>query len=173
MALLDIKIMGDPVLRAECDEVSAIDEALRRLARDMFDTMYEADGVGLAANQVGVTRRLIVVDPREEGVTPRALVNPRVLETSETADRAEEGCLSIPGLKEVVERKAAVVVEAEDLEGETIRIEADGLLARVLLHEIDHLDGILFPDRVSPLKRKMLMKKWKKLQAEQTAGKAG
>lgn len=165
--------MGDPVLRGEAAEVDTIGEEIRRLARDMFDTMYEADGVGLAAPQVGITKRLIVVDPREEGVTPRALVNPRVLETSDETDRAEEGCLSIPGLKEVVERKAEVVVEAEDLDGETQRIEADGLLARVLLHEIDHLNGILFVDRVSPLKRKMLMKKWKKLQAEQAAGKTG
>ena len=173
MAQLEIKLMGDPVLREECTAVETIDDELRQLARDMFDTMYEADGVGLAAPQVGITRRLIVVDPREEGVTPRALVNPRVLETGDETDRAEEGCLSIPGLREVVERKAEVVVEAEDLDGETIRIEADGLHARVLLHEIDHLNGVLFVDRVSPLKRKMLMKKWKKLQAEQTAGQAG
>ncbi|MFO7892469.1 MAG: peptide deformylase [Longimicrobiales bacterium] len=172
MALLDIKLMGDPVLREECAEVEAIDDELRRLAQDMFDTMYAAEGVGLAAPQVGVTKRLIVVDPREEGVTPRALVNPRVLETSDETDRAEEGCLSIPGLREVVERKDEVVVEAEDLDGETIRLEADGLHARVLLHEIDHLDGVLFVDRVSPLKRKMLMKKWKKQQAE-PSGKAG
>ena len=170
MALLDIKLMGDPVLREECEEVEEIDDELRRLASDMFDTMYSAEGVGLAAPQVGVTRRLIVVDPREEDVTPRALVNPRVLETSEETDRAEEGCLSIPGLREVVERNAGVVVEAENLDGETMRIEADGLHARVLLHEIDHLDGVLFVDRVSPLKRKMLMKKWKKLQAEQPSG---
>lgn len=170
MALLEIKLMGDPVLREECAEVDAIDGELRALARDMFDTMYEAEGVGLAAPQVGVTKRLIVVDPREEDVTPRALVNPRVISTSEETDRAEEGCLSIPGLREVVERKAEAVIEAEDLDGETVRIEADGLHARVLLHEIDHLNGVLFVDRVSPLKRKMLMKKWKKLQTEQ-AGK--
>ena len=170
MAVLDIKLMGDPILREECEEIPEVDDELRRLASDMFDTMYDADGVGLAAPQVGVTRRLIVVDPREEGVTPRALVNPRVLEASEETDRAEEGCLSIPGLREVVERKAEVVVEAENLDGETIRIEADGLHARVLLHEIDHLDGVLFLDRVSPLKRKMLMKKWKKLRAEQPSG---
>ena len=173
MALLDIKLMGDPILREECVEVEEIDDELRRLAQDMFDTMYGAEGVGLAAPQVGVTKRLIVVDPREEGVTPRALVNPRVVEESDETDRAEEGCLSIPGLKEVVERKAEVVVEAEDLDGETIRIEADGLHARVLLHEIDHLDGVLFVDRVSPLKRKMLMKKWKKLRAAEPSGKAG
>lgn len=172
MALLDIKLMGDPVLREECAEVEEIDDELRRLAQDMFDTMYDADGVGLAAPQVGVTKRLIVVDPREEGVTPRALVNPRVLETSDETDRAEEGCLSIPGLREVVERKSEVVVEAEDLDGETIRLEADGLHARVLLHEIDHLDGVLFVDRVSPLKRKMLMKKWKKHQVEPSTERA-
>lgn len=172
MALLEIKLMGDPVLREEATEVAEIDDEVRRLAQSMFDTMYEADGVGLAAPQVGVTRRLIVVDPREEGVTPRALVNPRVVETSEETDRAEEGCLSIPGLREVVERHTACTVEALDLDGEPVRIEADGLHARVLLHEIDHLDGILFVDRVSPLKRKMLKKKWKKLQAESAHGPA-
>jgi peptide deformylase len=166
MALLDIKLMGESVLRAEAEAVKAVDDELRALARDMFDTMYEADGVGLAANQVGVLKRLVVVDPREEGVTPMALVNPRVVSTGDETDRAEEGCLSIPGLRDVVERRATVVVEALDLDGEPIRIEAEGLLARVLLHEIDHLDGILFLDRVSPLKRKMALKKWKKAKAE-------
>ncbi|MEJ2502309.1 MAG: peptide deformylase [Gemmatimonadota bacterium] len=170
MALLDIKLMGDPVLREEAEAVAAVDDALRALARDMFDTMYEADGVGLAANQVGILKRLIVVDPREQDVTPRALVNPRVVSTGDDTDRAEEGCLSIPGLREVVERKTTVVVDALDLDGEPIRIEADGLHARVLLHEIDHLDGVLFPDRVSPLKRKMLLKKWKKVRAEMESG---
>ncbi len=172
MALLEIRIMGDPVLRTECGEVEEIDDDLRKLAQDMFDTMYDADGVGLAAPQVGITKRLIVVDPREEDVTPRALVNPRVVETSKETDRAEEGCLSIPGLREIVERKSEVVVEALDLDGEPIRLEADGLHARVLLHEIDHLDGVLFLDRVSPLKRKMLMKKWKKHQSDTPHGPA-
>jgi peptide deformylase len=170
MALLDIKLMGESVLRAEAEAVKAVDDELRALARDMFDTMYEADGVGLAANQVGVLKRLVVVDPREEGVTPMALVNPRVVSTGDETDRAEEGCLSIPGLRDVVERRATVVVEALDLDGEPIRIEAEGLLARVLLHEIDHLDGVLFLDRLSPLKRKLLLKKWKKVQAEMESG---
>lgn len=169
MALLEIRLMGDPVLREEAVEIEAVDAEVRALARDMFDTMYEADGVGLAANQVGVTRRLIVVDPREEGVTPRALVNPRVVSTGDETERAEEGCLSIPGLRDIVERKTTVVVEALDLDGDPLRIEAEGLHARVLLHEIDHIDGILFPDRLSPLKRKMLLKKWKKMQSEQQA----
>lgn len=169
MSVREIKLMGDAVLREEAVEVGAVDDEVRALARDMFDTMYAEEGVGLAANQVGVTLRVIVVDPREEGVTPRALVNPRVVATGDATERAEEGCLSIPGLREVVERKASVVVEALDLDGAPVRIEADGLHARVLLHEIDHLDGILFVDRVSPLKRKMLLKKWKKVQAEPPA----
>lgn len=173
MALLEIRLMGDPVLREESAEIEAVDDEVRALARDMFDTMYEADGVGLAANQVGVPRRLIVVDPREEGVTPRALVNPRVVSTGDETDRAEEGCLSIPGLRDVVERKTTAVVEALDLEGESIRIEAEGLHARVLLHEIDHIDGILFPDRLSPLKRRMLHKKWKKMQRERQSATPG
>lgn len=166
MALLEIRLMGDPVLRERAEAIDAVTGELRDLARDMFDTMYEADGVGLAANQVGVLRRLIVVDPREDGVVPRALVNPRVVATAEETERAEEGCLSIPGLRDIVERNATVVVEALDLEGETIRVEAEGLHARVLLHEIDHLDGVLFLDRVSPLKRKMLLKKWQKVRAD-------
>ncbi len=166
MSLLELRLMGDPVLREEAAPIEAVDDEIRALARDMFDTMYEADGVGLAANQIGITRRLIVVDPREEGVKPRALVNPRVVATGEETDRAEEGCLSIPGLREIVERKSSVVVEALDLDGETVRIEAEGLAARVLLHEIDHLDGVLFVDRVSPLKRRMLLKKWAKVKGD-------
>ena len=170
MALLDIKLMGDPVLRAEAEAVAAVDDELRALARDMFETMYDAEGVGLAANQVGILKRLIVVDPREDHVTPAALVNPRIVSTGDETDRAEEGCLSIPGLRDVVERKATVVVEALNLDGEPVRVEAEGLHARVLLHEIDHLDGVLFLDRVSPLKRKLLLKKWKKVRADLESG---
>lgn len=173
MALLEIRLLGDPVLREEAVPVDAVDEELRALARDMFDTMYDAEGVGLAANQVGIRKRLIVVDPHEEGVQPRALVNPRVVAEGAETERAEEGCLSIPGLREVVERTAEVTVEALDLDGEPVRIEASGLHARVLLHEIDHLDGVLFLDRVSPLKRKMLLKKWQKVKAEHEAAASG
>lgn len=163
MPSLEIRIMGDPVLREEAERVDEVDDELRALARNMFDTMYAADGVGLAAPQVGILRRLIVVDPREEGVKPHALVNPRVVETGEETDKAEEGCLSIPGIREVVERKSTVVVEGLDIDGESIRIEAKGLHARVLLHEIDHLNGVLFLDRLTPLKRKMALKKWQKV----------
>lgn len=166
-----MRYLGDPVLRVEAEEIDTIGDDLRALARDMFDTMYAEDGVGLAGPQVGVGRRIIVVDPREDGVQPLALINPEVVSESDEIDRAEEGCLSIPGLRELVDRRAAVVVEATDLEGEPVRLEAGGLLARILQHEIDHLDGVLFLDRVSPLKRKMLLKKWEKMQAD--APKAG
>ena len=161
-----MRYLGDPVLRVEAEEIDEVDDDLRALARDMFDTMYGEDGVGLAGPQVGVSRRIIVVDPREQGVEPMALINPRIASAAEETDRSEEGCLSIPGLRELVDRSVSIVLEAVDLEGEPIRIEAEGLLARILQHEVDHLDGILFLDRVSPLKRKMLLKKWEKVKAE-------
>ena len=163
MAVLTIRLLGDPVLRQKAEPVTAIDDELRRLMDDMLDTMYAADGVGLAAPQVGIGRRVIVVDIREREVPPFALVNPEIVERSEEVTRDEEGCLSIPGLKDVVERSARVVVEGLDRDGNPRRIEAEGLLARVLQHEVDHLDGILFIDRVSPLKRQMLLKKWEKV----------
>jgi peptide deformylase len=160
---LDIRFLGDPVLRERAAEIDAVDDEVRRLARDMFETMYEAEGVGLAAPQVGVTRRLIVVDPREPDVAPRAVVNPQIVMAGARTDRAEEGCLSIPGVRDVVERPATVTVEGLDLEGRPVRIDAEGLHARVLLHEIDHLDGVLFIDRISPLKRRMALKRWDRL----------
>jgi len=166
MAVRGIRIMGDPVLRQKAEALQAVDEDIRRLIKDMFETMYEADGVGLAAPQVGVSRRVIVVDPHEQDVKPFGLVNPVIVQSADYAERGEEGCLSIPGLKDIVERPAAVVVEALDAEGKPVRIEAEGLLARVLQHEVDHLDGILFIDRVSPLKRKMLLKRWQKVKPE-------
>jgi peptide deformylase len=171
MAVLEIRMMGDPILRERAAEVEAVDDELRRLARSMFDTMYDAEGVGLAAPQVGVGQRLIVVDSREPDADPLTLVNPRVVEASEATERAEEGCLSIPGLRDVVERSASVVVEGLDLDGQTVRVQAEGLLARILLHEIDHLDGVLFLDRVSPLKRRLLLKRWQK--SGHTATKGG
>ena len=163
MAELTIRLLGDPVLRQKAEPVDEIDDDLRRLMDDMMDTMYAADGVGLAAPQVGVSRRVIVVDIREQDTPPFALVNPEIVERSEEVARDEEGCLSIPGLKDIVERPARVVVEGLDRDGNPRRIEAEGLLARVLQHEVDHLDGILFIDRLSPLKRQLLLKKWQKV----------
>ena len=166
MAVRGIRIMGDPVLRRKAEPLPAVDEDIRRLIKDMFETMYEADGVGLAAPQVGVSQRVIVIDPHEQDVKPFGLVNPVIVQSADDVERGEEGCLSIPGLKDIVERPAAVVVEALDADGKPVRIEAEGLLARVLQHEVDHLDGVLFIDRVSPLKRKMLLKRWQKVKPE-------
>ncbi len=168
MAVREIVLLGDPVLRRKAEEVTSFDARLQELVRDMFETMYHAEGIGLAAPQIGIPERVLVVDLRREDEPEArvALVNPRVVWSSDVTDRAPEGCLSIPGLEEVVERPEAVHVEGFDPEGAPVRIEADELFARALQHEIDHLDGILFIDRVSPLKRRMLMKKWKKLQAE-------
>lgn len=158
--------MGDPVLRQKAEPLAQVDADTRRLIQDMFDTMYEADGVGLAAPQVGVSQRVIVVDPHEQDVKPFGLVNPIIVESTSDVERGEEGCLSIPGLKDIVERPAAVVVEGLDADGQPLRIEAEGLLARVLQHELDHLDGVLFLDRLSPLKRNMALKKWQKVKPE-------
>jgi peptide deformylase len=171
LALMEVLLMGDPALREEAEPVAQFDDELRKLVRNMFETMYHADGIGLAAPQVGILRRVLVIDLRREDEPDArlALVNPQVTWESRDTDRQTEGCLSIPGLEEVVERPWAVRVEGFDPEGQPVTIEADDLLSRALQHEIDHLDGVLFPDRVSPLKRRMLLKKWKKIQAEEGA----
>jgi peptide deformylase len=162
MPLLNIEMLGSEVLRTPAEEVAEVDDELRRLIGDMFETMYKAEGVGLAAPQVGISRRVIVVDVHDDEVKPFALVNPRLVESSKETEKGEEGCLSIPGLAAAVERAAHVVVEGLDRDGNPLRVEGGGLLARCLQHEIDHLDGVLFLDRVGPLKRKMLLQKWKK-----------
>ena len=161
--------MGERVLREEAHDVEAFDDELRSLVRDMFETMYHADGIGLAATQVGVRARVLVIDLRREDETDArlALVNPKVVWASGETDKQSEGCLSIPGIEEVVERPWAVRVEGFDPEGREVTVEVDDLYSRALQHEIDHLDGVLFVDRVSPLKRRMAMKKWKKLRAEE------
>lgn len=169
MALREIRIFGDPVLRQRAQEVDAFGSDLEELVQDMFETMYHASGIGLAAPQIGLSVRVMVVDvpeSEEEEGGKLALVNPRIVEVDAQTERAPEGCLSIPGLEEIVERPASVVVEGRDPGGAPVKVEASGLLSRALQHEIDHLDGVLFLDRVSALKRRMLLKKWKKAQAE-------
>ncbi len=164
----EIRLLGDPVLRRSADPVPEVDDEVRALVDDLLETMYDADGVGLAAPQVGVSVRVIVVDTREEeGREALALINPRVAEASADTDKAEEGCLSIPGVADIVERPARVVVEGLDPAGAPVRLEAEGLLARALQHEVDHLDGVLFLDRLSALKRKMALQKWRKLRDEE------
>lgn len=164
MAILKIEKLGAEVLRRRADEVEVAgpDPELDQLVKDMFETMYDANGIGLAAPQVGIARRLIVVHVNEEGEEPFALLNPRVVESGKAKEKGEEGCLSIPEVSGYVERPATVVVEGVDPSGNPVRIEADGMLARCLQHEIDHLDGVLFIDRLSPLKRNMLLKKYRK-----------
>lgn len=167
MSVLKIEMLGSEVLRRRAAEIEGVDDDLRGLIRDMFETMYQAEGIGLAGPQVGVERRIIVVDVREEGSTPMALINPRIVEAASDTDKADEGCLSIPGVSGIVERPTRVVVEALSEDGELIRIEADGLLGRCLQHEVDHLDGVLFVDRLSPLKRNMVLKRYRALLAEE------
>jgi peptide deformylase len=168
VAIREIVVMGDPVLREPAEEVTRFDGELRQLVRDMFETMYHAEGIGLAAPQIGVSKRVVVVDLRREDEPDKriAVVNPRVVWSSPETAKEAEGCLSIPGLEEVVERSLGVRVEGMDAEGCPLAIEAESLYARALQHEIDHVEGVLFLDRVSALKRRMLLKKWKKLQNE-------
>ena len=172
MAIHEVRLLGDPVLRRKATPVETASAELQSLIADMFETMYAEEGVGLAAPQIGLDLRLVVIDTNEEDATPLVLINPTILESSEETEKGEEGCLSIPGLKELVERSVRVVVEAMNAEGAGIRLEAGGLLARELQHEVDHLDGVLFIDRVSPLKRRMLLKRWEKVRP-QRAGRSG
>ena len=162
MAVQDIRILGDSALRVRCSEVEQIDDEVRQLVDDLMDTMSAADGLGLAAPQVGLSLRVFVYDVREPEIEPGVLINPRFVEAGGSV-RDTEGCLSIPGLNEMVERYSEVVVEGLDRDGRAVRIEATDLLSRCLQHENDHLDGILFIDRLSPLKRKLLLNKWAKM----------
>lgn len=165
MAIRKIVLMGDEALRTPGEEITEFDNDLRSLIEDMWETMYHAEGIGLAATQIGVPLRVCVLDIRDEDNPESgrlALVNPVISRASKKRDKALEGCLSIPGLEELVIRALNVTVKGFDLQGNPLEIKAKGSLARVLQHEIDHLEGVLFIDRVSPLKRKMLLKKWKK-----------
>ena len=167
MAELKIEMLGSPILRQKAQEVTEIDDELRTLIADMFETMYHAEGIGLAGPQVAVPKRVIVVDVKGDDGKRYALVNPRIMDRGKDLEKEEEGCLSIPGVSAHVERPITVVVEAMDEQGDPVRIDADGMLARCLQHEIDHLDGVLFIDRLSALKRSMLLKKYRALAAEE------
>jgi peptide deformylase len=158
VSILRIHLLGSPALRARAAEITAVDEGVRGFVADLFETMHAAKGVGLAANQVGDTRRVAVVET-EAG--RHVLINP-VIRSSSGRDRDEEGCLSIPDIYADVDRAGAVTVEATDETGERRTIEATGLLARAIQHEIDHLDGLLFIDRVGPIKRRFLIRQWEK-----------
>ncbi len=163
---LEVRILGDPILREKAAPVKEITAATRELIENMFETMYAEEGVGLAAPQVGIGERIIVVDPHQDDVEPFALINPAIVEASRETEKGEEGCLSIPGLRDIVERSFSVVVRGTTPEGDETTLDLSGLPARIIQHEIDHLDGILFFDRLSPLKRKLLLAKWQKTKPE-------
>lgn len=166
MALREILIVPDPRLKKECAPVEKVDDEIKTLLDDMLETMYAAPGIGLAAPQIGVMKRVVVMDVSDdkEKPEPLKLINPEIIWESEDTSVYQEGCLSIPEQYADVERPAEVGMRYMDENGETHEIEADGLLATCIQHEIDHLDGILFTDYLSALKRNMIIKKVQKLQ---------
>lgn len=162
MAKLRIRIYGDEVLRKKCRFIKSFDERLRRLVADMFETMYESNGIGLAAPQIGILRKVIVVDTMEPG-EKMALVNPKIDYWSEERHAMKEGCLSIPGVEGEVVRPTRIHIKANDVDGNEIEFEAEGLLARVIQHEVDHLNGILFIDHLTTSERETVSRKLQEL----------
>jgi peptide deformylase len=164
MALREIIILPDKRLRSVSKPVAGIDDEIRTLVADMFETMYKAPGIGLAAIQVAVPARVVVMDlSKREGPTePRVFINPEIIWKSEEISRYEEGCLSIPDIQEDVERPARVKVKYLDLDGKPQEDDADGLFATCIQHEVDHLNGVLFIDYISKLKRDRIIKKFSK-----------
>jgi len=163
MAVLKIRDFPDPILKQVAESVRGVDDAVRKLLSDMAETMYSAPGIGLAAPQIGVSRRIIVVDVdwREQERNPRGFINPEIT-FREGALTFEEGCLSVPEYQSEVERSARVVVRALDPDGKPVEVEAVGLEAVCFQHELDHLDGKLFIDHISRLKRSIYVKRRKK-----------
>jgi len=161
MAILEILHFPDPRLRNMAKPVEAVDDSIRGLVDDMFETMYQAPGIGLAATQVNVDKRVLVIDITEEKDQPLCFINPEILDR-EGKEQMEEGCLSVPGIFDKVTRADRIRVRALDRDGKEFEMEADGLLAVCIQHEIDHLDGKLFVDYLSSLKRQRIRKKLEK-----------
>jgi peptide deformylase len=164
MALRDILVLPDKRLRMTSEPVKAVDKEVRALIEDMFETMYAAPGIGLAAIQIGVPKRVVTMDlaKKDDPAQPQVFINPEIVWSSDDKASYEEGCLSIPDYYEEIERPKSVKVKFLDRDGKPQEIEADGLLATCLQHEIDHLNGVLFIDHISKLKRDMVLKKFKK-----------
>lgn len=160
--VMDILSHPSPALASDSSDVDPLaDETLRPLAERMARIMYDAPGIGLAAPQIGVMKRIIVFDLSEDGQGLSALCNPTIIEASEDCVTEEEGCLSLPGISVPIERACRVVCEAQTLDGDTVRIEADGLTARMFQHEVDHLDGRLIIDRATPEERKAALRRYR------------
>ncbi|HET7296259.1 MAG TPA: peptide deformylase [Gemmatimonadales bacterium] len=168
MTVRQLHLLGSPVLRQRAVPVPAVDDAVRRLVDDLFETMHLAKGVGLAANQVGVAQRVAVVDVGDEFPPPLVMINPRIVRTGEDVETAEEGCLSIPEIYGEVERPLQVTLEARDRDGRPYQVDLSGYKARAVQHEIDHLDGVLFLDHLSAVKRGLLLAKWRRSRKGQT-----
>ncbi len=163
---LEMRTFGDPILKTRAAPVEDFDEPLRRLAEEMLATMREQEGVGLAANQVGRLKRILVAALEDDEYV---VVNPVIKAAAETTETGSEGCLSIPGIQVEVERPVAVTLSGKDASGRPIRIEAEGLLARIFQHEVDHLDGVTILDRTDRDSRKAAMREWReRLLAQQT-----
>ena len=164
MAVRPILVLPDPRLRTVSEPVKKVDGEIRKLVDDMFETMYDAPGIGLAAIQVGVPKRVVTADlaKKDEPRNPQVFINPEIVSRSEELSVYEEGCLSIPEIHEDVERPSRVRVRYMDLTGKPQEVEADGLLATCLQHEIDHINGVLFIDHISKLKRDRITKKFTK-----------
>ncbi|CAK7258937.1 peptide deformylase [Shinella yambaruensis] len=164
MTIKPLIILPDPILRQVSKPIETVDSEVKALADDMLETMYDAPGIGLAAIQIGVARRMLVLDVSKEGEDKKPLVfiNPEVVSASDARSVYEEGCLSIPDYYAEVERPAAITVKHLDRDGKEQLTEADGLLATCLQHEIDHLNGVLFIDHISKLKREMVIRKFTK-----------
>jgi peptide deformylase len=160
----DIRVYGDPVLRKESEKVEKIDEEILQLLDDMVETMHSSNGVGLAAPQIGVNKRVFVLDVGDGHI--RKVINPKFLEFSDDLEENEEGCLSVPGIYKKVKRAAKVRISYLNESWEEVIEEADGLLARAFQHENDHLDAVLFVDKVSPVAKRMINKKLQKLKKE-------
>ena len=165
-------ILPDPVLRQVSKPVERVDDDLRRLADDMLETMYDAPGIGLAAIQIGVPLRMLVIDlaKDDQPKEPQVIINPQIVAHGDSPSVYEEGCLSIPEYYAEVERPATVTVNYLDRDGQERSIAADGLMATCLQHEIDHLNGVLFIDHISKLKRDMVVRKFKKLAKDKVPG---
>lgn len=169
MAILSILCYPDPRLHTVARQVEAVDERVRKLAQDMLETMYDANGIGLAATQVDVHERVLVIDVSEERNRPLVFINPEILWLSEEKRIGDEGCLSVPGIYDDVERSAKVRVRALDAQGKETTTEAEDLLAVCLQHEMDHLLGKVFVEYLSPLKRTRIRSKMLKRQREERA----
>lgn len=165
MAKLNILEYPNPRLRIKAAPVTAVDDSIRNLIDDMFETMADANGIGLAASQVDVHKRVIVMDLSEDKSQPRVFINPEIEVLEPETSPYEEGCLSVPGFYEPVDRPVHVIIRALDREGNAFEEEANGLLAVCIQHEIDHLEGKLFVDYLSPLKRQRIRTKLKKQKA--------